>query len=87
LFIQVASGGLDPGIQGPRLVKMCVRCIKCFLAYFTGNKEDLDTSEDEEGEDDEEGGGRYLTIRRIRYLLFGPPGSGSVIIFTGVPDP
>ncbi len=62
LFIQVASGGLDPGIQGPRLVKMCVRCIKCFLAYFTGNKEDLETSEEEEeGEEDEEGGGRYRT--------------------------
>jgi hypothetical protein len=57
----VASGGLDPGIQGPRLVKMCVRCIKCFLAYFTGNKEDLESSEEEEGEDDEEGGGRYST--------------------------
>jgi hypothetical protein len=40
---------------------MCVRCIKCFLAYFTGNKEDLETSEEEEGEDDEEGGGRYGT--------------------------
>jgi hypothetical protein len=47
-LFQVASGGLDPGIQGPRLVKMCVRCIKCFLAYFTGNKEDLETSEEEE---------------------------------------
>ena len=54
----MANGGLDPQIQGPKLVKMCVRCIKCFLAYFTGNKEDLESSEEDEEDDDEEEGGK-----------------------------
>ena len=58
LMAKVANGGLDPQIQGPKLVKMCVRCIKCFLAYFTGNKEDLESSEEDEEDDDEEEGGK-----------------------------
>jgi hypothetical protein len=55
LMDKVHQGGLDPQIQGPKLVRMCVRCIKCFLSYFTGNKEDLETSEEEEDDEEEDG--------------------------------
>jgi len=43
----VTGGKLDPRIVGGRLTKMCVRCIRCFLAYYTGKNDDIDTSEGE----------------------------------------
>eukprot|EP00090_Calanus_glacialis_P034363 TRINITY_DN5765_c0_g1_i1.p1 TRINITY_DN5765_c0_g1~~TRINITY_DN5765_c0_g1_i1.p1 ORF type:complete len:1490 (+),score=607.25 TRINITY_DN5765_c0_g1_i1:212-4471(+) len=50
----VMNGKLDPRIQGSKLTKMCVRCIRCFLAYYTGKNDDIDTSD---GECSEESGG------------------------------
>jgi len=43
------KGKLDAEIHGPKLVKMVVRCIKCFIAYFSGKKDDIQSS-DEEGD-------------------------------------
>ena len=49
---KATRGSLHPEINGPKLVKMCVRSIKCFIAYFSGKKDDIKSSDDEEGEDD-----------------------------------
>lgn len=49
----VFTGKLDSGIKGQRLVKTAVRCIKCFVSYYTGTKADADSSD---GEDSTEEG-------------------------------
>ena len=70
----VSSGKLHAGIQGSRLVKMCVRCVRCFLAYYTGKSDDIDTSEGECSDSGEEGGaaeeeGRQNSSRTVTTSL------------------
>ena len=50
----MTTGKLDPKIKGSRLVKMCMRCIRCFVAYYTGKAEDIASSEGECTEDEGE---------------------------------
>ena len=52
LVSMVTQGKLDEKIQGSRLTKMCIRCIRCFLAYYTGKNNDIDTSEGECSEEE-----------------------------------
>jgi len=59
----VTSGKLDNRIKGSKLTKMCIRCIKCFLAYYTGKNDDIDTSE---GECSEESGGEEDERRPVK---------------------
>ena len=47
LIKMMSSGELDARIKGSRLVKMCLRCIKCFIAYYTGKSDDIASSEGE----------------------------------------
>ena len=47
LIKMMTNGELDPKIKGSRLIKMCNRCIKCFIAYYTGRSEDIASSEGE----------------------------------------
>merc|ERR550519_3290651 len=51
----VFRGKLDPEIIGSRLTKMAIRCIKCFISYYTGKKDDMESSG---GEDDSDNEGR-----------------------------
>jgi len=69
-MIEKANKGiLNSAINGPKLVKMCVRCIKCFIAYFSGNKEDLASSEDEDGEVKD--GGETRTVNTSLSAILG----------------
>lgn len=65
---KVNKGTLHPEIHGPKLVKMCVRCIKCFIAYFSGKKEDIRSSEDE-GEEEEEAESTARETRTVNTSL------------------
>ena len=47
LIKMLTNGELDPKIKGSRLIKMCIRCIKCFIAYYTGKSDDIASSEGE----------------------------------------
>ena len=47
LIKMLTNGELDPKIKGSRLIKMCIRCIKCFVAYYTGKSDDIASSEGE----------------------------------------
>ena len=52
----VFNGKLDSRIKGSKLTKMCIRCIRCFLAYYIGKNDDIDASDGECSK--ESGGGR-----------------------------
>eukprot|EP00088_Acartia_fossae_P005675 TRINITY_DN1255_c0_g2_i2.p1 TRINITY_DN1255_c0_g2~~TRINITY_DN1255_c0_g2_i2.p1 ORF type:complete len:1840 (-),score=597.38 TRINITY_DN1255_c0_g2_i2:454-5973(-) len=41
---------LHPEVHGPKMIKMVSRCIKCFIAYYSGKKDDLASSSEEEGD-------------------------------------
>ena len=69
----MTSGKLDPKIKGPRLVKMSMRCIKCFVAYYTGKADDIPSSEGEwtedEGETHEDDDSRKSKVRTVNTSL------------------
>ena len=69
----MTSGQLDPKIKGSRLVKMSMRCIKCFVAYYTGRADDIGSSEGEcsedEGEIQDDEDGRKSKVRTVNTSL------------------
>ena len=73
LMKKMTSGSLDPKIKGSRLVKMCMRCIRCFVAYYTGKAEDIASSEGEctedEGEILDEEDNRKTKVRTVNTSL------------------
>ena len=48
---KVNQGKLHPEIYAAKLslVKMVVRCVRCFMAYFSGKKEDIHSDDDDAG--------------------------------------
>ena len=70
----LTTGELDPRIKGSRLVKTCQRCVKCFIAYYTGKSDDIGSSEGECSSLDEEeaeagGGKKAVKVKTVNTSL------------------
>ena len=63
----VYTGKLDSGIIGKKLTKTAIRCIKCFVSYYTGTKADADSSD---GEDSNEEGEVTATSNKSSLVDF-----------------
>ena len=70
----LTTGELHPRIKGSRLGKTCQRCVKCFIAYYTGKSDDIGSSEGEcsslaEEEAEAGGGKKAIKVKTVNTSL------------------